>query len=93
MSPLEWMRTAVAKVSGTGMKEALDRSAAVWAFGAGAVDAGGVAPGRVRRDFARLVLTAGTPASPPKPSKAGPGRPRGRTSTPAPRHDVIKKAA
>ncbi len=44
VSPLEWMRTAVAKVSGTGMKEALDRSAAVWAFGAGAVDAGGVAP-------------------------------------------------
>jgi TnpA family transposase len=38
------MRTAVAKVSGTGMKEALDRSSAVWAFGAGAVDAGGVAP-------------------------------------------------
>jgi hypothetical protein len=34
VSPLEWMRTAVAKVSGTGMKEALDRSAAVWAFGA-----------------------------------------------------------
>ena len=44
VSPLEWMRTPVAKVSGTGMKEALDRSAAVWAFGAGAVDAGGVAP-------------------------------------------------
>ncbi len=44
VSPLEWMRTAVAKVSGTGMKEALDRSSAVWAFGAGAVDAGGVAP-------------------------------------------------
>ena len=54
---------------------------------------GKLTPGRVRRDFARLVLTAGTPASPPKPSKAGPGRPRGRTSTPAPRHDVIKKAA
>ena len=44
VSPLEWMRTPVAKVSGTGMREALDRSAAVWAFGAGAVDAGGVAP-------------------------------------------------
>ena len=93
MSPLEWMRTAVAKVSGTGMKEALDRSAAVWAFGAGAVDAGGVAPGRVRRDFARLVLTAGTrPArrNPPKPGQAAPG------AAPAPQlpgHDVIKKAA
>ncbi|MFI7454500.1 DUF4158 domain-containing protein [Nonomuraea sp. NPDC049714] len=44
VSPLEWMRTAVAVVSGTGMKEALNRSVAVWAFGAGAVDAGGVAP-------------------------------------------------
>jgi hypothetical protein len=50
---------------------------------------GKLTPGRVRRDFARLA----TPASPPKPSKAGPGRPKGRRSTPAPRHDVIKKAA
>src|SRR6266849_2665258 len=54
---------------------------------------GRLTPGRVRRDFARLVLTAGTPASPPKPSRAGPGRPKGRTSTPAPRHPVLKKAA
>ncbi|WP_133061861.1 hypothetical protein [Streptosporangium minutum] len=38
------MRTAVVNVSGTGMKEALGRSSTVWAFGAGAVDAGGVAP-------------------------------------------------
>jgi len=44
VSPLEWMRTAVANVSGTGIKEALNRSSAVWAFGAGAVDTGGVAP-------------------------------------------------
>jgi hypothetical protein len=36
---------------------------------------------------------AGTPASPPKPSKAGPGRPKGRTSTPATRHPILKKAA
>jgi hypothetical protein len=50
-------------------------------------------PGRVRRDFARLAALASTPASVPKPSKAGPGRPKGRTSTPAPRHDVNKKAA
>jgi hypothetical protein len=50
-------------------------------------------PGRVRRDFARLILMTGTPASPPKPSRAGPGRPRGSTSTPALRHDVHKKAA
>lgn len=54
---------------------------------------GRLTPGRVRRDFARLAALAGTPASPPKPSKAGPGRPKGRRSTPAPRHDVIKKAA
>ena len=54
---------------------------------------GRLTPGRVRRDFARLAALAGTPASPPKPSKAGPGRPKGRTSTPAPRYDVIKKAA
>ncbi len=50
-------------------------------------------PGRVRRDFSRLAHLIGTPASPPKPSKAGPGRPKGSTSTPATRHDVIKKAA
>jgi hypothetical protein len=54
---------------------------------------GRLTPGRVRRDFAHLAQIAGTPASPPKPSKAGPGRPKGRRSTPAPRHDVIKKAA
>lgn len=44
---------------------------------------GKLSPGRVRRDFARLAALAGTPARPPKPSKAGPGRPKGRTSTPA----------
>jgi len=54
---------------------------------------GRLTPGRVRRDFACLAALAGTPASPPKPSKAGPGRPKGRRSTPAPRYDVIKKAA
>jgi len=54
---------------------------------------GRLTPGRVRRDFARLAQITGTPASPPKPSRAGPGRPRGQTSTPAPRYDVIKKAA
>jgi len=54
---------------------------------------GTLSPGRVRRDFGRLAALAGTPASPPKPSKAGPGRPKGRTSTPATRHPVIKKAA
>ena len=46
---------------------------------------GRLTPGRVRRDFARLLLLTGTPASPPKPTRAGPGRPKGRTSTQAPR--------
>ena len=54
---------------------------------------GRLSPGRVRRDFARLAALAGTPASAPKPSRAGPGRPKGHTSTPATRHSVIKKAA
>jgi hypothetical protein len=54
---------------------------------------GRLTPGRVRRDFDRLIALAGTPASPPKPSRAGPGRPKGRTSTSAARHPVIKKAA
>jgi hypothetical protein len=54
---------------------------------------GKLTPGRVRRDFHRLAAQAGTPASPPKPSRAGPGRPKGRTSTPATRHAVHKKAA
>jgi hypothetical protein len=54
---------------------------------------GKLSPGRVRRDFHRLAALAGTPASAPKPSKAGPGRPKGRISTPAARHPVIKKAA
>jgi hypothetical protein len=54
---------------------------------------GRLTPGRVRRDFARLLPLIGTPASPPKPSRAGPGRPKGRHNLPAPRHDVIKRAA
>jgi len=54
---------------------------------------GKLTPGRVRRDFHRLIALTGTPANPPKPSKAGPGRPKGRTSPPATRYPVIKKAA
>jgi len=50
-------------------------------------------PTRIRRGFSALVTTLGTPASPPKPSKAGPGRPKGSLSGPAPRHPAIKKAA
>ena len=47
-------------------------------------------PGRVRRGFSRVRRTVGVPARPPKPSGPGPGRPRGSTSTPAPRHPVGK---
>jgi hypothetical protein len=54
---------------------------------------GRLTPGRVRRDFPRLLLYTGTPARPPKPARAGPGRPKGRTSTPAPRYPVTRKAA
>src|SRR5258708_1069263 len=52
---------------------------------------GRLTPGRVRRDFDHLIALAGTPASAPKPSRAGPGRPKGRPSTPAPSHPVPKK--
>jgi hypothetical protein len=48
-------------------------------------------PARVRRGFRRIRRAAGIPASAPKPSRSGPGRPKGRTSTPAPRHPVGKK--
>jgi hypothetical protein len=48
-------------------------------------------PGRVRCGFRALRPKLGTPAKPPKPSGRGPGRPKGRTSRPAPRHPAIKK--
>ncbi|MGW0633944.1 NF041680 family putative transposase, partial [Streptomyces sp. NPDC002758] len=48
-------------------------------------------PGRVRRGYPRIHRRLGTPARAPKPSRPGPGRPRGRTSPPAPRHPVGKK--
>ena len=54
---------------------------------------GKLTPGRVRRDFSRLLLLTGTPARAPKSTRAGPGRPKGRKGTPAPRHPVTKKAA
>jgi hypothetical protein len=50
-------------------------------------------PTRVRRGFRHILDQVGTPARGPKPSKAGPGRPKGRRSGPAPRYEVIKKAA
>lgn len=50
-------------------------------------------PARVRRGFRRLRAHLGTPANPPKPSRAGPGRPKGTRTGPRPRHPAIKKAA
>jgi hypothetical protein len=48
-------------------------------------------PLRVKRGFRRLGPDLGTPARPPKPSTPGPGRPKGSTSTPAPRHTSLRK--
>ena len=50
-------------------------------------------PTRVRRGFRRLVQLLGTPARAPKPTKAGPGRPKGTLRGPAPRYPAIKRAA
>lgn len=44
ISVLEWMRTPVVKLSGSGMAEALDRASYVLGLGTGAVDLSGVAP-------------------------------------------------
>jgi hypothetical protein len=41
-------------------------------------------PGRVRAGFAHLLPRLGTPASWPKPSRPGPGRPKGRNQHPHP---------
>ena len=49
-----------------------------------------ITPNRVRRSFRRIRHTAGNPASAPKATRPGPGRPPGRTSDPAPRHTVGK---
>jgi hypothetical protein len=54
---------------------------------------GRLTPGRVRRDFLRLLSLTGTPARPPKNTRAGPGRPKGSKTTPAPRYPVTKKGA
>jgi len=50
-------------------------------------------PARTRRGFRRLRARIGTPASPPKHTKAGPGRPRGTRSPPRTRYPAIKKTA
>lgn len=49
-----------------------------------------ITPGRVRTGFGHLLPTLGTPTSPPKTCTPGPGRPKGRKSTPAPRHPIQK---
>ncbi|MEV0458971.1 NF041680 family putative transposase [Catellatospora methionotrophica] len=49
-------------------------------------------PGRVRQGFGHLLHRIGTPASQPKHARPGPGRPKGRTSTPADRCPALKKA-
>ena len=48
-------------------------------------------PARIRRGFHQLGTTIGTPANPPKPSRAGPGRPKGTRKPPRTRHPAIKK--
>ena len=54
---------------------------------------GRLTPARVRRGFRRLSPILDTPASPPKPSKAGPGRPKGTRRERRTRYPAIKKAA
>lgn len=52
---------------------------------------GMISPLRVKRGFRGLHPYLGTPARPPKTSRPGPGRPRGRTSIPAPRYPITRK--
>jgi hypothetical protein len=50
-------------------------------------------PGRVRRGFPRIHRTTARPATAPKPSRPGPGRPKGvPNSSPALRHAVGKQS-
>ena len=49
-------------------------------------------PGRVRRGFSNIRTRLGTPARVAKPTRPGPGRPKGSASGPAPRYPVPKKA-
>lgn len=52
---------------------------------------GRLTPARVRRGFRNLRPKIALPASAPKPTRPGPGRPPGSTNRrPAPRHDVGK---
>jgi hypothetical protein len=50
-------------------------------------------PGRVRRGFPRIHRMTARPAAAPKPSRPGPGRPKGvPNSSPAPRYAVGKQS-
>lgn len=51
-----------------------------------------ITPGRVRLGFGHLLPRIGTPASWPKHTRPGPGRPKGSTTGPAPRHPALKKS-
>lgn len=57
VSTLEWMRTAVTKLSGKGMADALDRTSYVLGLGTGAVDVAGVEPVKMA-ELARFGMTA-----------------------------------
>jgi hypothetical protein len=48
-------------------------------------------PGRVRRGFPNIRSRLGTPARVAKPTRPGPGRPKGSASGPAPRYPIPKK--
>jgi len=50
-------------------------------------------PGRVRRGFRNIRRELGTPARVAKPSRPGPGRPKGSSKGPAPRHLLPGEAA
>jgi hypothetical protein len=56
-------------------------------------DVAHLTPTRVRRGFRGLRAIIGTPANPPKPSRAGPGRPKGTKRPPRTRYPAVKKAA
>lgn len=55
------------------------------------VEPGRCSPGRVRRVFRRVRARVGTPASPPKFTRAGPGRPVGSTRPPRARYVTHRK--
>ena len=50
-----------------------------------------LSPARVRRGFRHIRDTIGTPARGPKPSRPGPGRPKGSTKGPAQRHPSSRR--